>query len=107
MTLPISEFIERLLQHVPKPNSLLVRSWGLYSQRQKEDLEACRKMLNQPPVEEPETVLWQDCFKNSDIHPELCPVCGKALIPVKELQPMGRIPRSGRPPPKTYLKEAA
>ena len=107
MTLPIDEFIERLLQHVPQPNALLVRSWGLYSQRQKENLEECRKMLNQPPVEEPETVLWQDCFKDSNTHPELCPVCGKALIPLKELHPIGMIPHSGRPPPIPDLKEAA
>jgi len=107
MTLPISEFIERFLQHVPKPNSLLVRSWGLYSQRHKKDLEECCKMLNQPPIEEPEKFLWQDCFKDSNNHPDLCPVCGKPLIPLKELHPIGRIPCSGRPPPIPDLKEAA
>ena len=29
MTVPINEFIHRLLEHIPQPNAILVRSYGL------------------------------------------------------------------------------
>ena len=35
MTLSIDEFIERFLQHVPEPNAILVRSYGLVLPGQK------------------------------------------------------------------------
>ncbi|WP_300675354.1 transposase, partial [Desulfoluna sp.] len=47
MTLPIDEFIERFLSHVPPPRSILVRSYGLYSQVKKENLNIARHALGQ------------------------------------------------------------
>lgn len=108
MTLPIHEFIERFLQHIPEPNALLVRGYGLYSPRQKKDLEQCREMLGQPPIEEPVELEWQDCLNSSENGPELCPICGKRLIALKQFHPISMIPRSGVPPPPIPdLKEAA
>lgn len=60
MTLSIDEFIERFLQHVPEPNAILVRSYGLYFPGKKHELESCRAMLGQEPLEEPEAIQWQD-----------------------------------------------
>ncbi len=86
----------------------MVRGYGLYSPRQKKDLEKCREMLGQPPIEEPVEFEWQDCFKNSSENPDLCPICGKRLITLKQLHHIGTIPRSGAPPPPIpELKEAA
>jgi hypothetical protein len=80
MTLPIDEFIYRFLEHIPQPNAILVRSYGLYCQNKKDELERCRAFLGQEPIEEPENIQWQDCFEDSNDHPELCPICGAASV---------------------------
>jgi len=46
-------------------------------------------------MEEPEAIQWQDCFKDTSNHPELCPVCGKPLVVTSVLNPTGMIPHSG------------
>ncbi len=108
MTLAIDEFIERLLRHVPQPNAILVRSYGLYSANKKGELEKCRELLGQEPIEEPVNIQWQDCFEDSNAHPELCPVCGERLVMTSIVKPTGMIPHQGAPPPilMSYLKEA-
>jgi hypothetical protein len=81
MTLPISQFIQRYLLHVPVPKSQNVRYYGLYAPGKKDELEKCRKMLGQLPVSETEFLTWQEfCKKQGEEHPELCPECGKKLI---------------------------
>jgi len=81
MALPISKFIQRYLLHVPVPNSQNVRYYGLYAPGKKDDLEKCRKIFGQLPVDETEFLTWQEfCEKQGDEHPELCPDCGKKLI---------------------------
>ena len=81
MDLPMDRFLGRLLQHVPSRNAVLVRSYGLYHHRHKEELELCREILGQPPMEEPEFLDWQSyCRERGDAHPECCPVCGKRLV---------------------------
>ena len=108
MTLPIDEFIERFLRHVPQPNAILIRSYGLYCQNKKDELERCRALLGQEPIEDPENIQWQDCFEDSNDHPELCPICGKRLVMTSILKPTGMIPHQGSPPLlMPYLKEAA
>jgi hypothetical protein len=108
MTLDIDKFLARLLKHVPKPNSVLVRSYGLYCQNKKDELEKCRAFYGQQPIEDPESLQWQDCFKDSDDHPELCPICGKRLVMSSVHKPTGMIPHHGAPPLlMPYLKQAA
>ena len=108
MTLPIDEFIDRFLQHVPFKNARLVRSYGLYSPSKKGDLEKCRKFLGQESIAESEKIQWQDCFEDSDDHPELCPICGKRLVIASVLKPTGMISHQGAPSLlKPYLKQAA
>ncbi|MBT8364552.1 MAG: transposase [Deltaproteobacteria bacterium] len=108
MTLAIDEFIERVLKHVPKPNAVLVRSYGLYCQNKKEELQKCRAFLGQVPIEKTQEIQWQDCFEDSNDHPELWPICGKRLVMTSIHRPTGMIPHQGAPPLlMPYLKEAA
>ena len=108
MTLPIDEFIDRLLKHIPKPNAVLIRYYGLYCQNKKNELERCMVFLGQEPIEEPESIQWQDCFKESDNHPERRPICGKRLVITATHKPTGMIPYPGVPPSlMPYLKKAA
>ena len=107
MTLPVDEFIGRFLQHIPDSNAILVRYYGLYAPSKKDDLLKCREQLGQGPVEEPAKITWQDCFKDDSKHPELCPVCGKRLVISSIVNPTKMVARSGAPPKRKPLKEAA
>ena len=81
MILPLDQFIDRLLCHVPKPRAIMVRSWGLFANSKKDDLALCRAQLGQLPVEEKEFLDWQTlCSRQGDNHPERCPVCGRLLV---------------------------
>ena len=98
MVLPVSQFIQRYLLHVPVPRSQHIRHYGLYAPGKKDELEKCRKMFGQLPVVETEFLTWQEfCKKQGDEHPELCPECGKRLICLdklpaerKRVKPKGR-----------------
>jgi len=88
MTLPISQFIQRYLLHVPVPKSQNVRYYGLYAPNKKDELEKCRKMFGQLPVDETEFLTWQEfCTDRGDEHPEMCPECGKKLICLDKILP--------------------
>ena len=82
MQLPTADFVLRLFQHLPEPNLKVVRHWGLYGSRCKEELNECRDLLGQGPVEDMPKMDWQDfCERQSgNKHPERCPVCGVRLV---------------------------
>ncbi len=100
MTLTSGEFIGRYLQHVPLPNAIMVRSYGLYHHTQKCKLEKCRNLLGHDSFKEPEFPDWQSCFDESEDHPELCPVCGKRLISTGIINPTSKLRTSWRLRPK-------
>jgi hypothetical protein len=102
MTLPVADFLQRWLLHVPVPQTRVVRSYGLYHPTQAEALAVCRAALGQPPVEAPVPLDWQTvCAQRGDLHPERCPACGQLLVC------MGVIPRGGAPPPGLAGERAA
>lgn len=86
MTLPINQFIQRYLLHVPVPRSKSVRCYGLYAPGHKERLAKCRELFGQLPAGKTEFLTWQQyCEKQGDAHPEVCPECGKRLIYLEEI----------------------
>jgi hypothetical protein len=94
MTLSVADFLQRWLQHVPVPQTRVVRSYGLYHPTHAETLALCRAALGQPPVVVPACLDWQTvCAQRGDAHPERCPTCGHLLVCT------GVIPRGGAPPP--------
>jgi hypothetical protein len=109
MTLSIDEFIERYLQHVPKPESIRVRSYGIYHHSCKGDLDQCRNLLGQPPVEGLGFLDWQTiCGNRGERHPEICPVCGKRLVTLEVLRPVKAISAySGNEVPDISYAKAA
>ena len=93
MTLPVADFLQRWLLHVPVPQTRVVRSYGLYHPSQAAALAVCRAALGQLPVEVPAALDWQTvCAQRGDLHPERCPACGQRLVCT------GIIPRGGAPP---------
>jgi hypothetical protein len=88
MTLSLERFIARYLQHVPPPNSVRVRSYGIYHHSCKEYLELSRQLLGQPPVEDIGFRDWQTLYdEQGKNHPGCCPVCGKRLVSLEMLPP--------------------
>jgi hypothetical protein len=93
MTLPVADFLQRWLLHVPVPQTRVVRSYGLYHPSHAAALAVCRAALGQLPVEVPAALDWQTvCAQRGDLHPERCPACGQRLVCT------GIIPRGGAPP---------
>lgn len=93
MTLPVADFLQRWLLHVPVPQTRVVRCYGLYHQTHTEALALCRAHLGQPPMAIPEPLVWQTlCAQRGDVHPERCQTCGQLLVCT------GVIPRGGAPP---------
>jgi len=102
MTLPVADFLQRWLLHVPVPQTRVVRSYGLYHPTQAEALAVCRTALGQPPVEPPPALDWQTvCAQRGEAHPERCPTCGQRLVCTSV------IPRGGAPPPVLAGERAA
>lgn len=102
MTLPVADFLQRWLQHVPVPQTRVVRCYGLYHHTHREALARCRAHLGQPPVAVPEPLVWQTaCAQRGDAHPERCPVCGQLLVCTEV------IPRAGAPPSVLAEERAA
>src|SRR5262244_3525404 len=94
ITLAVDDFLQRWLQHVPMPQTRVVRSYGLYQPTQTAALALCRVALGQPPVEAPASLDWQTvCAQRGEAHPERCPTCGQRLVCTDV------IPRGGAPPP--------
>ncbi len=94
MRLPLGDFLQRVLQHVPPPGTQVVRSWGLYHPRHADTLPVCRAQLGPPPVVLPVRLDWQSvCAQRGAAHPERCPTCGQLLVCI------GMIPRGCVSPP--------
>jgi hypothetical protein len=93
MTLPVADFLQRWLLHVPVPQTRVVRSYGLYHPSHAVALAVCRAALGQPPLEVPAALDWQTvCAQRGEAHPERCSTCGQLLVCT------GVIPRGGAPP---------
>ena len=81
MELSLNDFVRRVLMHVPEPGQKVVRSYGIFAGSRRADLNRCREMLGQGPVEETEVRTWQECVtKLGDKDPSRCPVCGARLV---------------------------
>jgi hypothetical protein len=102
MPLSVADVLQRWLQHVPVPQTRVVRSYGLYHPTHAEALTLCRTALGQPPVVVPARLDWQTvCAQRGEAHPERCPACGQVLVCT------GVIPRGGAPPCLPAEKRAA
>jgi hypothetical protein len=94
MTLPVADFLQRWLLHVPTPQTRVVRCYGLYHHTHAEALARCRAQVGQPPLVVSVVLDWQTlCAQRGEAHPERCPTCGRLLVCT------GVIPRGGAPPP--------
>jgi hypothetical protein len=88
MELSLNDFVRRVLMHVPEPGQKVVRSYGVFAGSRRADLNRCREMLGQGPVQETEVRTWQECVtKLGDHDPSRCPVCGARLVQKEVFRP--------------------
>jgi hypothetical protein len=99
MTLPVAEFLQRWLWHVPPPGLQVVRAYGLYAPSKRAALAQSRQALGQAPMAMPPALDWQRyCAQQGPQHPECCPVCGQRLIRMATVPPHRLCPRPGSGP---------
>lgn len=86
-TLPIEEFLQRYLQHVPPSGYQTIRHYGLYTSAKKTAYEQCAELLldRSPLVSSDETGEELSFDNDSWIAEHTCPVCGRPLIVTKHL----------------------
>jgi hypothetical protein len=93
MTLPIGDFLQRVLQHVPPPHTQVVRYGGLYHPLQAGALATCRAQVGQPPVVIPAHLDGQTVGGQRGEAPlEQCPTCGQLLVCTAVIPPGGAPP---------------
>ncbi len=95
LALRTSEFIERVLWHVPEKGRHTTRHYGLYNHKARAQRARCREQLGQAPeAPYPEPVDWQTYLERRG-HAEKarCRECGARI------QAVARIPRAGRKDP--------
>ena len=90
MTLPQTQFIERILWHVPETGQHIVRHYGLYSHQGRGKRNRCRTFLNQAPEQDKiDPVDWQR-FMVEQGKPAAgtCTQCGQALVRCVSIAPL-------------------
>jgi len=86
-TLPMKEFLQRYLLHVPPSSYQTIRHYGLYTSAKKTAYERCAELLadRSPLVSSDETGDEPILDNDSCISEHTCPVCGKPLMVTQHL----------------------
>jgi hypothetical protein len=86
-TLPMKEFLQRYLQHVPPSGYQTIRHYGLYTSAKKTAYERCAELLADRflLVSSDETGDEPTLDNDSWISEHTCPVCGKPLMVTQHL----------------------
>ena len=79
-TIPVMEFIDRLIQHIPEKHFKQIRYYGIYARKREND-----KKLNLAIAKEKRNIIlsfnrWRECILLSfGYDPLKCPCCGKTM----------------------------
>jgi len=87
LTLPVEEFLQRVLLHVPVPGAHYSRAFGLYANGNTERLNAARVLLGQVPKEDLAPLSLEEFSVLLEMDFEMaCPVCGRRLAIVASFE---------------------
>jgi hypothetical protein len=93
MSLVRTEFIRRLLEHVPPYRSQTIRHYGLYSGRSLDKRNQARSLLGQPEEQEAAALDWQACCERMGYTVETqCPECQSRLVTLRTIAKPNRGP---------------
>jgi hypothetical protein len=92
ITLPVEQFIGRLIRHIHDKHYRAVRYAGIYSNRtRKTDVENARELLHEKAPPEPVVLTWRERRKRQNGYDPLeCHFCKIELILVKIVYPSSR-----------------
>jgi len=87
LSLPVAEFIARLVQHIPDEHFRVLRHAGLFANRcRKKGLAQARRALRQPAPPQPQPLLWRKLLqKTFGQDPLTCPLCQTIMQRVDRL----------------------
>ena len=85
MTIPVKEFMTRLIRHIPDKNVRYIRYYGAYANRTRtDDLAKAQAILKLAEGKRLEPVYWRDrCKWQTGYDPLTCCHCGSELKLVK------------------------
>ena len=92
-TVPVLDFIRRLIQHIPEKHFKMIRYYGLYARHRKSD-----KKLNHAIAKEKRGIYlsfnkWRECILYSfGYDPLKCPRCGNTMTFLELYQKHKRVP---------------
>lgn len=97
LTVPVDEFIRRILRHVPPLRFRTVRGYGLYAPSKGEERREAQRLLGHKPETTASSLPSQSTRSPQDF----CPHCGQDLIVVEVIpRPVkGQRAKSSRAPP--------
>jgi hypothetical protein len=81
LTFKLTDFLQRVLWHIPAPRQQTSRSYGLYATTKTATLDQARQHFGQLPFEAPEPIAWQAYLTRRPQSPArgCCRICGQAL----------------------------
>lgn len=82
LSLPVAEFIGKLVQHIPDMHYRTIRHSGIFANRVRtQALQKARHLLNQIPKPKPKHLSYRELFqKTFNQDPLACPKCGATMI---------------------------
>lgn len=92
-TIPVLEFIARLIQHIPEKHFKMIRYYGLYARHRESDKKLI-PAINQEKHRYYRSLLrWRTCILISfGYDPLKCPACGKTMTLLKLYYRLQRVP---------------
>ena len=80
-TIPVLDFMERLIRHIPETNFKMIRYYGIYARHRNSD----KKLRRVIPLEKHRILLsfnrWRDCLLSSfGYDPLKCPECSSVML---------------------------
>lgn len=82
LTLPVLEFVGRIIQHIPDENFRTVRHAGLFATRVRtEALATARRVLKQTALPKPLRIPWRSLIERTfHYDPLICKRCGDTMV---------------------------
>jgi len=88
LTLPVEEFLQRVLLHVPFPGAHYSRAFGLYASTKRDQLGAARAKLGQDPASPIEPLTAEEYARELEGDTfNRCPACGEPLEAIRLITP--------------------
>lgn len=92
-TIPVLEFIQKLIQHIPEKHFKIIRYYGLYARHRAEDKHLRRAISKEKHRFLLSLNRWRDCIcKSFGYDPIQCPCCKNTMVILEIYHNHKRVP---------------